>query len=54
MDILMLCIFVCWGLLVFFFICYAITTKRIIQGQEKEIAALRTKIHRIQNKEARR
>jgi hypothetical protein len=54
MDILMLCIFICWGLLVFFFICYAITTKRIIQGQEKEIAALRTEIHRIQNRRMRK
>ena len=53
MDILMVCIFACWTLLVFFFICYAVTTKKIIQSQEKEIAALRTKLHRIQNKEAR-
>lgn len=50
MDILMLCIFVCWGLLVFFFICYAITTKRIIQDQEKEIAALKTEILRVKNR----
>ncbi len=47
MDILMVCIFACWTLLVFFFICYAVTTKKIIQDQEKEIAALRTKLHRI-------
>ena len=47
MDIIMFCIFVCLGLLVFFFICYAVTTKKIIRGQEKEIAALRTKLHRI-------
>lgn len=54
MDIIMVCIFACWVLLVFFFVCYSITTKKIIQGQEKEIAALRTQIHRMQNKEARR
>lgn len=50
MDILMLCIFVCWGLLVFFFICYAVTTKKIIQEQEKEIAALHTEIRRLEIK----
>lgn len=42
MDVLMICIFVCVGLLVVFFIAYSVTTKRIIQDQEKEIAKLTT------------
>lgn len=42
MDVLMVCIFVCLGLLVCFFIAYSVTTKRIIQDQEKEIAKLTT------------
>ena len=40
MDVLMICIFVCLGLLIGFFIAYSVTTKRIIQDQEKEIAKL--------------
>lgn len=42
MDVLMLCIFGCLGLLIVFFIAYSVTTKRIIQDQEKEIAKLTT------------
>lgn len=42
MDVLMVCIFVCLGLLICFFIVYSVTTKRIIQDQEKEIAKLTT------------
>lgn len=42
MDILMLCIFGCLVLLIGFFIAYSVTTKRIIQDQEKEIAKLTT------------
>ena len=42
MDVLMLCIFGCLGLLIGFFIAYSVTTKRIIQDQEKEIAKLTT------------
>ena len=42
MDVLMVCIFVCLGLLVCFCIAYSVTTKRIIQDQEKEIAKLTT------------
>ena len=42
MDVLMICIFVCLALLIGFFIAYSVTTKRIIQDQEKEIAKLTT------------
>lgn len=50
MDILMVCIFACWTLLVFFFVCYAVTTKKIIHDQEKEIAALHTEVRRLEIK----
>lgn len=50
MDILMICIFVCLGLLVGFFIAYSVTTKSIIQDQEKQIARQNTEILRLQFK----
>ena len=48
MDVLMICIFACWGLMVFCFICYSVTTKNIIRDQEKEIATLKTHNRRLQ------
>lgn len=53
MDFFLLAGLIITGLLIVSFACYSSTTSRIIKDQEKEIAALRTKLHRIQNKEAR-
>lgn len=50
MDVLMICIFVLSGLLVGFFIAYSVTTKSIIQDQEKQIARQNTEILRLQAK----
>ena len=49
MDILMICIFVCLGLLAGFFIAYSVTTKSIIQDKEKEIAKLTTENLRMKS-----
>lgn len=49
MDVLMICIFVCLGLLVGLFIAYSVTTKNIIQDQEKEIAKLTTENMRFKS-----
>lgn len=53
MDVLMICIFVCVGLLVVFFIAYSVTTKRIIQDQEKEIAKLTTENKRYKSAQSK-
>lgn len=52
MDVLMICIFACLSLLIGFFIAYSVTTKRIIQDQEKEIAKLTTENMRLRYKSA--
>ena len=48
MDVLMICIFACWGLMVFCFICYKEKKKNIIRDQDKEIATLKTHKRRLQ------
>lgn len=50
MDIIMLCLIGFWVILVFCFIYYSALTKKIIKGQEKEIAALRTENKRLKNR----
>jgi hypothetical protein len=48
MDIIMVCLFGCWVLLVFFFICYSVTTNKVIKDQETEIETLHAEIQRLQ------
>lgn len=48
MDIIMVCIFGCLACLIFFFICYSVTTNKIIRGQEKEIETLQAQNKRME------
>lgn len=49
MDVLMICIFGTLACLIFFFICYSVTTKQLIRDQEKEIAKLSTENRRLKS-----
>lgn len=54
MDFFLLFGIITISLLILSFIGYSATTNKIIKEQEKEIASLRTIIHRMKNQEVRK